>query len=48
MRARGGFALLRQVSQGANVKVHVLAAQIVAHVTPRARSQQRYAYLARP
>ena len=28
------FALLRQVSQQANVKVHVLAAQIVAHVTP--------------
>jgi AmiR/NasT family two-component response regulator len=28
------FALLRQVSQGANVKVHVLATQIVAHVTP--------------
>ena len=28
------FALLRQVSQRANVKVHVLAAQIVAHATP--------------
>jgi hypothetical protein len=28
------FALLRQVSQRANVKVNVLAAQIVAHVTP--------------
>ena len=26
------FALLRQVSQRANVKVHVLAAQIVEHV----------------
>jgi hypothetical protein len=28
------FALLRQVSQRVNIKVHVLAAQIVAHVTP--------------
>ena len=28
------FALLREVSQRANVKLHVLAAQIVAQVTP--------------
>ena len=28
------FDLLRQASQRANVKVHVLAAQIVAHATP--------------
>jgi hypothetical protein len=28
------FAVLRRVSQRTNVKVHVLAAQIVAHVSP--------------